>query len=73
MLSGIIRVEPRTEPARNQGMPMTKLLPRVDADAGASAGHAGRGGKKYKKKTIRRKYKKQRGKKSRKYLWNDNS
>lgn len=58
----------RTDPARNQGMPMTKLLPRVDAHAGASAGHAGRGGKKYKKKTIRRKYKKQRGKKSRKYL-----
>lgn len=54
----------RTGPARNQGLPMTKIL--TESEAG---GQVRRGGKKHKKKTIRRKYKKQRGnKKSRKYL-----
>ena len=63
----------RVGPAIDEGIPMTKILipPQVDAGAGAGAGAAARGGRKYKKKTIRRKYKKQRGKnnkKSRKYL-----
>lgn len=51
----------RVGPAIDEGIPMTKLLPR--AGAGGSTRRI------YKKKTIRRKYKKQRGnKKSRKYL-----
>jgi hypothetical protein len=59
----------RTGPARDEGMPMTKLLRRADGEEiAARGGVVGRGGRKYKKKTIRRKYKKQRGKKSRKYL-----
>jgi len=51
----------RAGPAIDQGIPMTKLLLPVGAGA--------RGGRKYKKKTIRRKCKKQRGnnKKSRRY------
>jgi hypothetical protein len=54
----------RTGPARDEGIPMTKIL--TGSKAG---GPARRGGTKHKKKTIRRKYKKQRGnKKSRKYL-----
>ena len=51
----------RAGPAIDQGIPMTKLLLPVGAGA--------RGGRKYKKKTIRRKCKKQRcnNKKSRRY------
>lgn len=59
----------RTGPARDEGIPMTKLLlRRAGGEEIAAIGVVGRGGRKYKKKTIRRKYKKQRGKKSRKYL-----
>jgi hypothetical protein len=57
----------RTGPASDQGIPMTKLLPRVGAEAGAAAREGGR--RIHKKKTIRRKYKKERGNnKTRKYL-----
>jgi hypothetical protein len=56
----------RTGPASDQGIPMTKLLPPTGAEAGAAAREGG--GRIHKKKTIRRKYKKQRGNKTRKYL-----
>jgi|688.fasta_scaffold338137_2 hypothetical protein len=56
----------RTGPASDQGIPMTKLLPRAGVEEGAAAREGG--GRIDKKKTIRRKYKKQRGNKTRKYL-----
>ena len=61
IVAGEVGAAARAGPAIDQGIPMTKLLLPVGAGA--------RGGRKYKKKTIRRKCKKQRGnnKKSRNY------